>query len=86
MRGEISCSKFIRTKTNRTATVSKMPTTPQTIQDGKNDPRILNEGAREHPVVNSIAANDTPSNIARSLLEPFGIFNLPIMSRSLYVE
>ena len=30
-----------------------MPIMPQTIHAGKNDPRILNEGAREHPAANS---------------------------------
>ena len=30
--------------------------TPQRIQDGKNDPRMLKEGAREQPVSNTIAA------------------------------
>src|SRR5262245_48276685 len=33
-----------------------MPMTPQRIQDGKNDPRMFKEGAREQPVSNTIAA------------------------------
>lgn len=33
-----------------------MPTTPQRIQAGKNDPRMFNEGAREQPVSKTLAA------------------------------
>jgi hypothetical protein len=86
MSGESLCSKFMRTKNHRTATVSRMPITPQTIQEGKNDPRILNDGAREHPRVNSIAAKDTPMEIIRRILEPLDVFNLPIMSGPLPME
>jgi hypothetical protein len=32
-----------------------MPITELRIHDGKNDPRMLNEGAREQPVWNTIA-------------------------------
>jgi hypothetical protein len=84
--GESSCSNFMRTKNHRTATVSRMPINPQTIQEGKNDPRILNEGAREHPTVNSIAANDTPIDVIRRMLGSLDVFNLPIMSRPLAME
>jgi hypothetical protein len=63
-----------------------MPINPQTIQEGKNDPRILNEGAREHPTVNSIAANDTPIDVIRRMLGSLDVFNLPIMSRPLAME
>jgi hypothetical protein len=62
--GERSGSSPIRTKKDRIATVSRIPITPQSIHDGKNDPRILNEGAREHPAVNSIAAEEIPTLIA----------------------
>src|ERR1700722_14575180 len=74
--GESSCSNFTRTKNHRIATVSRMPTIPQTIHEGKNDPRILNEGAREHPAADSIAANETPI-VVRRMLEPLDVFNPP---------
>jgi hypothetical protein len=35
-----------------------MPITPQTIHAGKNDPRILNVGAREHPAAKRTGADD----------------------------
>jgi hypothetical protein len=76
----------MRTKTHRIVTVSRMPTNPQTIQEGKNDPRILNEGAREHPAANSIAVNDTPIDVILRVLEPLDLFHLPIMSRPLCIE
>jgi hypothetical protein len=63
-----------------------MPINPQTIQEGKNDPRILNDGAREHPTVNSSAAKDTPIEIIRRVLDPLDVFNLPIMSRPLPMQ
>jgi hypothetical protein len=37
-----------------------MLTSPQSIHEGKNDPRMLNDGAREHPAVNSIAEDAAP--------------------------
>jgi hypothetical protein len=74
----------MRTKSHRTATVSRMPIIPQTIQEGKNDPRILNEGAREHPA-NSIAPKDNPIGTIRHVLE-LDIFSFLIMSRSLSME
>src|SRR6516164_6631872 len=55
IRGESSCSKFARTNRIRTPTVSTMPMTPQRIQAGKNDPRMLKEGAREQPISNTLA-------------------------------
>jgi hypothetical protein len=51
----------MRKKNKRTTEASRMPITPQTIQAGKNDPRILNVGAREHPVAKSVGANDAPA-------------------------
>src|SRR5215471_18713881 len=56
--GDSSFSKFARTNSTRAAKVSRMPTTPQRIQDGKNDPRMLKEGAREQPVSNTMTAMD----------------------------
>src|SRR5262245_29619842 len=44
-----SFSKSARTKRTRVMTVSTMPTIPQRIQAGKNDPNTLREGAREQP-------------------------------------
>jgi hypothetical protein len=76
----------MRTKNHRIVTVSRMPIIPQTIHEGKNDPRILNEGAREHPAANSIVANDSPIDVVLFILEPLDVFNLPIMSRPLRIE
>jgi hypothetical protein len=86
MSGESSCSNLTRTKNHRIATVSRMPTIPQTIHEGKNDPRILNDGAREHPAPDSIAASETPIDVVRRMLEPLDVFNLPIMSGLLCIE
>jgi hypothetical protein len=74
----------MRTKNHRIVTVSRMPINPQTIQEGKNDPRILNEGAREHPA-KGIAAKDNPIEIIRHMLE-LDIFTFLIMLRSLPME
>jgi hypothetical protein len=83
--GESSCSNFTSLKNHRIATVRRMPIIPQRIQEGKNDPRILNEGAREHPTVNSIVVNDSPIDVIRLMLEPLEVFS-PIMSRLLRIE
>ena len=32
---------------------------PHNIHAGKNEPRILNDGAREHPAISTIAAEET---------------------------
>jgi hypothetical protein len=55
-----------------------MPITPQTIHAGKNDPRILNEGAREHPADNSAAANATPAAAVRFIPRPSGLGELSV--------
>ena len=36
-----------------------MPITPHRIQAGKNDPRILKDGAREHPVAGNVASDSS---------------------------
>src|SRR5215471_1425782 len=59
-KGDNSFSKSARTKKTRAMTVSTMPTTPQRIQAGKNDPNTLREGAREQPDETSM----TPAHIA----------------------
>jgi hypothetical protein len=59
-------SSLMCTKNKRTATVSTMPIKPQTIQAGKYDPRILNEGAREHPAAHRAEANDAMAAEVRS--------------------
>src|SRR6516165_10910870 len=43
--GDSSFSKSARTNSIRVPKASRMPMTPQRIQDGKNDPRMLKEGA-----------------------------------------
>jgi hypothetical protein len=48
--------------------------TPHNIHAGKNEPRILKDGAREHPAANSIAVDEaTPISIplARRMLDEF---------------
>src|SRR6202453_4686326 len=67
-----SFSRLMCTKNKRTATASRMPTTPQTIHAGKYDPRILNEGAREHPAASSVPAKDAPITATRSSRRPNG--------------
>src|ERR1700678_1810647 len=73
-----SSSSLMRTKNKRTPTVSTMPITPQTIHAGKNDPRILNEGAREHPAANSVGANDAPTTAASFMRRPSGDGEFPV--------
>jgi hypothetical protein len=53
----------MRTNKNREPTVSKMPITPHNIHEGKNEPRILKEGAREHPASSSMAAKEGAARI-----------------------
>src|ERR1035438_4553201 len=67
-----SFSRLMRTKNKRTATASRIPITPQTIHAGKYDPRILNEGAREHPAIQRVPAKDVPVTVTRSSLPPNG--------------
>jgi hypothetical protein len=55
-----------------------MPITPQPIHAGKNDPRILNEGAREHPAANSAGAADAPAIAVRLMPRPGGDGAFPI--------
>src|ERR1700691_1604693 len=71
-------SSLMCTKNKRTATASTIPITPQTIHAGKNDPRILNEGAREHPAANSAGANDTPAAAVRLTPRPSGDGEFPV--------
>jgi hypothetical protein len=51
---------------------------PQPIQAGKNDPRILNEGAREHPAANNGVANDAPIAAVRFVPRPSGVREFPV--------
>ena len=51
---------------------------PQPIHAGKNDPRILNEGAREHPAANNGVANDAPIAAVRFVPRPSGVREFPI--------
>jgi hypothetical protein len=51
---------------------------PQPIHAGKNDPRILNEGAREHPAANSIGAKDAPTTAVRFTLRPSSGGEFPV--------
>jgi hypothetical protein len=55
-----------------------MPITPQTIHAGKNDPRILNDGAREHPAAKSAAANDPPAAAVRFMPRANGDGEFPV--------
>src|ERR1700761_9464092 len=56
MSGESCASSLMRTKNNLTTMASRMPMMPQRIHAGKKDPRMLNEGAREHPLASSVDA------------------------------
>jgi len=51
---------------------------PQPIHAGKNDPRILKEGAREHPAPNSVGAKDAPTTEARFSPRPSSDGNFPV--------
>jgi hypothetical protein len=55
-----------------------MPAIPQPIQAGKNDPRILNEGAREHPAANSVGADSAPAAAALFMPWPKGDDEFPV--------
>jgi len=56
IRGVSCSSNLIRTKKSRAATVRSMPIAPHNIHEGKNEPRILKDGAREHPAIGTKAA------------------------------
>jgi hypothetical protein len=51
---------------------------PQPIHAGKNDPRILNEGAREHPATNSIGAKHAAGTAARLMPRPSSWREFPV--------
>ena len=51
---------------------------PQPIHAGKNDPRILNEGAREHPATNRVGAKDAPTEVARFMPRPSSWGEFPV--------
>jgi hypothetical protein len=68
MSGESSCSNLVRKKTYLTMAVRMMPITPHKIHAGKNEPRILNDGAREQPVCRNVAAITIPIEV---YLNPF---------------
>lgn len=51
---------------------------PQPIHAGKNDPRILNEGAREHPAPNSAGTRDAPATVARLMPRPRSCDEVPV--------
>jgi hypothetical protein len=55
-----------------------MPITPQRIHAGKYDPRILNEGEREHPAASSAGAIDTPTAATRFMRRPSGDGEFPV--------
>ena len=45
---------------------------PHTIHAGKYDPRMLNEGAREHPAISRAPAKDAPVTVIRRTCRPNG--------------
>src|SRR5271165_1536775 len=65
IRGLSCSSSLMRTKYSRTITASRMPTIPHKIHDGKNEPRILKVGAREHPAASSSAGEPAASSLSR---------------------
>ena len=54
---------------NRVTTASAMPTIPHKSHAGKNDPRMLNDGAREQPVSNNKADRQTAAVVTRSRID-----------------
>ncbi len=48
---------------------------PHSIHAGKNEPRMLNVGAREHPAANSCGANNTAATATRRMPWLRGICN-----------
>jgi hypothetical protein len=57
---------------------------PHKIHAGKNEPRMLNVGAREHPAAISWGANNTPAAAARCISWLRGICNLRVRLLPLY--
>jgi hypothetical protein len=51
---------------------------PHRIHAGKNEPRILNVGAREHPAANRCGANSTPATAALRISWLRGICSLRV--------
>ncbi len=59
---------------NRVITASAMPMIPHRSQAGKNDPRMLNDGAREQPASNDTAATQRLADAARRQNELADVF------------
>ena len=86
IKGESSCSKFVRTKKIRTPTASKIPITPHRIHAGKNDPRMLKVGAREHPVASRMTnAQSVVAAVRNTRAGKIGL-NLVLVLWSLRIE
>jgi hypothetical protein len=86
IKGESSCSKFARTKIIRTPTANKIPSTPQRIHAGKNDPRMLKVGAREHPVANRMTNAQKAIAAPRNTAGRRSGFNFVLVLWSLRIE
>src|ERR1700761_7079879 len=89
--GHNKCSSsLMRRKNRRTRDASTMPNTPQRIQEGKNDPRILKVGAREHPAGSTTSASAVPARAARCRTRVGGegkfVINFPVRSCSLVLK
>ena len=61
--------------------VSKIPITPHSIHAGKNEPRRLNVGAREHPAISSVAAGRLAITHAPIVRRGVGEFNSGVALR-----
>ncbi len=70
---------------NRVTTASTMPTIPHKSHAGKNDPRMLNDGAREQAASNSTAERQTTTVATRDRIE-FANLCLIFVSGSLAMQ
>jgi hypothetical protein len=86
IRGDSCGSSLMRTKNKRAATVSSMPMTPHNIHEGKNEPRILKEGMREHPANESIAAEQAATVTSRIRSQRLGEFKMLVILRPFGME
>jgi hypothetical protein len=63
-----------------------MPITPQRIQAGKNDPRMLKEGAREQPVIVNMDTPQRKTPSVRGLPRFASAFMPDLVLRSFCIE
>src|SRR5262245_8402019 len=64
----------VRTKTLRKSSTPKTPKTTQSIQDGKNEPARLMEGAARQPVRQIVATKDSARDAFMAECRGFPVF------------